>query len=256
TARRIQNWLQAWSLFTEAPGFKTFSEGFTDLLFASLGDQVARLRAHVSPERNHRTLELFALFLAAVALPDLDPEGELREFTTTALHANLLDDMLPDGVHRERSTHYHHLALRTFLAVRENARRFGLALPRDYDVRLERACEFALHCHRPDGAIPALSDSDTGSYSEPLALAARLLPRRDSLYSAPGGAHGAPPKRRCVSFARGGYFIQRSGWGDEPASFAQQRFLIFDCGPLGDGGHGHYDLLSVEIAAQGRPLIV
>lgn len=31
---------------------------------------------------------------------------------------------------------------------------------------------------------------------------------------------------------------------------------MFDCGPLGDGGHGHYDLLNIEIAANGRPLIV
>ena len=30
------------------------------------------------------------------------------------------------------------------------------------------------------------------------------------------------------------------------------RFLIFDCGPLGDGGHGHYDLLSVEAHGGGR----
>src|SRR5204863_5981923 len=167
-----------------------------------------------------------------------------------------LEDILPDGVHRERSTHYHHLALRTFLGARENARRFGLAFPGTFDTRLELACEFALHSHRPDGAIPALSDSDTGNYAGLVALAADLLQRPDLLYSATAGDRGVAPKHRYVCFPQGGYFIQRSGWGNGPASFPQQRFLIFDCGPLGDGGHGHYDLLSVEIAAQGRPLIV
>jgi len=255
-ARRIQNWLQAWSLFAEAPGFVGFGEGFADRLFSSLRDQVAHLRSNISPERNHRTLELFALFLAAVALPDMDPGAELLAFTTSALHANLLADVLPDGVHRERSTHYHHLTLRTYLAVRENARRFGFALPPDYDVRLEQACEFALHSHRPDGRIPALSDADTGNYTELLALAADLLQRADLLFVATAGDRGVPPKRRHVSFEEGGYFIQRSGWGDGPESFARQRYLIFDCGPLGDGGHGHYDLLNVEIAARGRPLII
>ena len=34
-----------------------------------------------------------------------------------------------------------------------------------------------------------------------------------------------------------------------------ERFLVFDCGPLGDGGHGHYDALSIEMAS-GRPLVV
>jgi hypothetical protein len=256
TARRIRNWIHAWTLFAEAPGFTGFAGGFTEQLFASLRDQVAHLRVHLSPERNHRTLELLTLFLAALALPDLDPDGALVAFAMSELHSNLLEDILADGVHRERSTHYHHLALRTFLGARENARRFGLAFPREYDTRLELACDFALHSHRPDGAIPALSDSDSESYAELLALAADLLQRQDLLYAATAGALGAPPQCRCVDFPDGGYFIQRSGWGDGPASFAEQRFLIFDCGPLGDGGHGHYDLLSVEIAARGRPLIV
>ena len=44
--------------------------------------------------------------------------------------------------------------------------------------------------------------------------------------------------------------MQRSGW--DPGA----RFLIFDCGPLGDGGHGHYDLLSFEAHGNGRPLVL
>ena len=48
-----------------------------------------------------------------------------------------------------------------------------------------------------------------------------------------------------MSFPDAGYHVQRDG----------DRYLIFDCGPLGDGGHGHYDLLSFEMAAGGRPEI-
>jgi len=59
-----------------------------------------------------------------------------------------------------------------------------------------------------------------------------------------------------VSFSSGGYHLQRSGWGDRGRAYADERWCIFDCGPLGDGGHGHYDLLNVEIAAGGRPLIL
>jgi hypothetical protein len=256
TARRIQNWLQAWSLFSESQAFQGFSDGFGDLLFKSLGAQVMHLRDHLSPERNHRTLELFALFLAAVALPELDGGGDLRRFALSALHENLLTDVLADGVHRERSTHYHYLTLRTYLAVRENVRRHALELSKAFDERLERACEFAMHCHRPDGAIPALSDADTVRYEGLLELAADLLERPEFRFAATAGAQGTPPGRRHADFPEGGYFIQRSGWGHDPDSFARARFLVFDCGPLGDYGHGHYDVLSVEIAADGRPLIV
>ena len=37
---------------------------------------------------------------------------------------------------------------------------------------------------------------------------------------------------------------------------AKDRYLIFDCGPLGDGGHGHYDALSLEAWAGDRPLVM
>src|SRR3954454_7154631 len=224
TARRIVNWIYAWQRLPEVM--------IGEDLFESLGAQVRHVRANLSPERNHRTLELYALLIAALALLDLEPG--LLEFAVAALHESLLTAFAPDGVHRERSTHYHVIALRSFVGARENCRRFGVALPAGFDERLARACEFARDCRRPDGTIPALSDSDSGDYTELLALAGRLLDRDDLLAS------------RAADFPAGGYFVQRE----------RDRFLIFDCGPLGDGGHGHYDALSVEAWAGERPLVM
>jgi len=256
TGRRVQNWIYAWNGFAASPEFPGFSAGTADTIMESLADQVGYLRDHLTRERNHRTLELYALFVASLALPELRNVEALLDFSVRELHANLLADIREDGVHRESSTHYHLIALRTFLAARENGRRFGVHFPDGYDDRLARACEFALHCHRPDGAIPALSDADTGSYADLLELAASLLGRPDFLYGATAGARGTPPRHCHASFADGGYFMQRSGWGSGETPFRHERFLVFDCGPLGDGGHGHYDLLNVEISAGGRPLVV
>jgi hypothetical protein len=254
--RRIQNWIYAWSRFAEQFDVEAAMPGFEQRISASLHAQVAYLRRHLTRERNHRTLELYALFVAALAVPALDADGELLRFAIRALHENLLADVLPDGVHRERSTHYHHVVLRSFVGVRENARRFHLALPPGFDERLARACDFALHCHRPDGAIPALSDSDGGSYLDLLATAGELLGRADFSYVGTRGCTGEPPASVAASFPEGGYYVQRSGWGDRGTAFADERYLIFDCGAVGDGGHGHYDALNVEIAANGGPLIV
>jgi hypothetical protein len=113
-----------------------------------------------------------------------------------------------------------------------------------------------MHCHRPDGGIPTLSDSDAGNYSDLLQLAATMLSRADFLYAATAGAKGVPPQKRYVSFPDAGYYLQRSGWGKSQTTFEQESFLIFDCGPLGDGGHGHYDMLNVEIAAGGKSLLI
>jgi uncharacterized heparinase superfamily protein len=215
TARRILNWIYA------AQRMPVRLE-----LEDSLRAQAAHVRATLSPERNHRTLELYALLIAGLALAD----RPLRDFAVRALQENLLTDFRPDGVHREASTHYHMIALRSMVGARANAGPISPA----FDERLLAACDFARAIQRPDGTIPALSDGDTGDYRPLLALAARLLGRADLLV--PGGG----------DFADGGYFVRRAG----------ERYLVFDCGPLGDGGHGHYDALSIEAWNGDAPLVL
>ncbi|HSE32578.1 MAG TPA: alginate lyase family protein [Pyrinomonadaceae bacterium] len=254
-ARRITNWIYAWNIFADSLEQSSFDSFETELI-ASISAQARHLRRNLTAERNHRTLELYALLIVALAIPEIDEEMSLLSFAVHNLAQNLLCDIRPDGVHREQSTHYHMTALRCFLGGRENARRFGFDMPEGYDDRLLKACEFALHVHRPDGLIPALSDSDTGSYLELLHLAADLFGREDFRFVATRGLEGTTPAAAHSSFQNGGYYIQRSGWGSNSTDFQDQRYLILDCGPLGDGGHGHYDLLNVEIYAQRRPLIV
>jgi hypothetical protein len=255
-ARRMLNWIYAWSAFARSPWFGGLARGYDVVLAGSLAEQARWLSQHLTAGRNHRTLELYALFIYALAFPGLDDGRELLEFALRELDANLDADFRPDGVHVEASTHYHLIVLRSFVGVRVNARRFGVALPPRFDERLQAALEFAMHCHRPDGQIPALGDADSGSYAALLSLAAGELGRPDYLYAATQGALGIAPAARNVSFPEAGYHVQRSGWGDRGSRFEDERFLIFDCGPLGDGGHGHYDLLSVEFAAGGRPLVL
>lgn len=236
-ARRVQNWLYAWRVFAESPTFDGLGDGLDERIVASVAEQAEWLRANLTPARNHRTLELYALLVIALALPELDPGTELCAFALAQLDRNLADDFRPDGVHVEQSTHYHCIVLRSFVAARENMRRFGLDPPDGFDERLARAREFAWHCRRPDGSIPMLSDADGGSYGELLELAGELLGR-------------PAPRETNVSFPDGGYYVQRSGWD------ADARFLILDCGPLGEGGHGHYDLLSLEAVAGDRALVI
>ncbi len=255
-ARRIQNWIYAWNIFADSAYFAGLCDGLDEKIVASLAEQTRYLRNHLTAERNHRTLELYALLMVALALPEAALDADLLDFTMEAFYENLLTDVRPDGVHREHSTHYHMMVLRSYLGARENLRRFGLSFPPDYDERLERACEFAMHCHRPDGGIPTLSDSDAGNYSDLLQLAASMLSRPDFLYAATSGTEGVPPKKRYVSFPDAGYHIERSGWGKGETPFNQEGFLIFDCGALGDGGHGHYDMLNVEIGSGGKSLII
>lgn len=254
-ARRVQNWIYAWNRF-KAVEEDVLDSDLSNRVVRFLWDEVLYVRDHLTKERNHRTLELYALLTASMAFPELDPGHELRHVAFVELHDNLLRDVRPDGVHREASTHYHCIALRSWLGAVRHARDAGVALPASYLTRVTAACDFALHVQRPDGRIPAVSDADGESYRDVLALAAELLGRPDWRWAASLGRSGAPPVRRSVSFPDGGYHVQRSGWGSATTPYEEERFLLFDCGPIGDGGHGHYDLLSVEVFGNGRPLLV
>jgi len=111
-ARRVQNWVYAWAAFAAAPGFPGPRADFARDLLAGIGETTAYIRENLTAERNHRTLELYALMIVALALPALDRDGELLAFAMAELHANLLADVRADGVHREQSTHYHCIVLR------------------------------------------------------------------------------------------------------------------------------------------------
>ncbi|MCP5144501.1 MAG: alginate lyase family protein [Gammaproteobacteria bacterium] len=253
SARRVQNLAYAWYLFRQHGA--TFSCGFISRLHASIKQQVAHVIADMAPERNHRTLELYAVLVAGLAFDDIDAAGYWRQLAVQGLIDNIDIDLLVDGVHCELATDYHHIVLRSYLMFLRLGKANGLKIPSASYRKVERALDFAMHIHRPDGAIPALSDSDSRDYRELLSWGALLFGRQDLLFAATGGRRGTPPATRNCWFSTGGYAVLRSAWKSDE-SYADARYLVFDCGPVGAGNHGHLDALSIEVAAYGKPLVV
>ncbi|MET0460837.1 MAG: alginate lyase family protein [Ilumatobacteraceae bacterium] len=250
SARRMQNWLYAWQRFREAGA--PVAPDVVETMTARLRADAAHLAAHLTPERNHRTLELYALVLVGLALDDRAAAAHALGLLT----ANAERDVLPDGVHRERSSDYHMIVLRSLVGAVANARAAGLAVPPALVDRTGSAATFGLHLQRPDGLTPALSDGDVGDFRPLLLRAGTLLDRPDLTWAATAGGRGTPPADRGASFPHGGYATVRSGWGDGVRDYDHEWFGVFDAGPLGDGGHGHYDHLAVELWGDGRPLVV
>ncbi|MBL8307520.1 MAG: alginate lyase family protein [Rubrivivax sp.] len=255
TGRRVQNWIYSHRQFV-GPGIAApVDAGFHRRMLLSLHEQVEHLCAHLTPKRNHRTLELMAILLAGVAFPEMKRAAFWREFALRETVANVQADLLPDGVHCELSTDYHHLALRNWLHVRRLAARHGLPVAPALDEALQRALGFSLHVHAPGGVVPSFSDGDARDWRALLDEGATLFGREDLRFVASLGAAGTPPATRMAHFADSGYHVIRSDWHPAPA-FRQAQHLVFDCGPLGEGNHGHFDALSFELFAQGRPLVV
>lgn len=256
TGRRVQNWIFAHYYFiTECRSQAVTAEFYLRFLQA-IHEQVDFLCRNLTPARNHRTLELYTIFLAAVVFPELQGARQWLEFSIQELLTNSLTDILPDGVHCELSTDYHHIVLRNFLAVKRLAVLNGIELPATFDRQVNKALTFSVYAHKPDGTIPSLSDGDTGSFVNLLQQGYEIYGDETYRYAATAGQSGSMPEHRCKAFNDGGYYVMRSGWGGHGQPYTDERYLIFDCGPVGAGNHGHLDLLSFEMAAYGKSLIV
>lgn len=252
TGRRVQNWIYSLHGFVmhDRAGRAGVDAGFFRRLLHSLHEQVEFLCEHLTPKRNHRTLELLAIFLAGVVFPEFERAAHWREFALRETLVNLRADLLPDGVHCELSTDYHHLALRNWLQVRQLAAHNGVAVPEGMDEAIERALAFGMQVHQPHGGLPSFSDGDARGFGPLLLQGARLYGRGGLFYVATQGAQGRMPAQRNAHFEASGYHVLRSGWARDA------QHLVFDCGPLGEGNHGHFDALSFELAAHGRALVV
>lgn len=256
TGRRVQNWIYAHYYFVHGKPAAAIPADFYAKFLVSLHAQVDHLCHNLTPARNHRTIELYAIFMAAVVFPEFAAAAEWLTFACRELEANLQADLRPDGVHCEQSTDYHHLVVKNYLGVKRLALANGITFAPIFDELLQQALDFAMFVHRPDGMIPSLSDGDSRSFLDLLVQGHAIYDNPAWLYVATGGREGTPPAERSRIFPHAGYTILRSGWGDATAAFRDEHYLIFDCGPLGEGNHGHLDLLNVEIAAYGKALIV
>lgn len=254
--RRIQNWIFAHYYFVGPRLPSCVTPDFYQQFLESLHRQVSYLRGHVTPARNHRTLELCAIFLCAVVFPEFAESAEWLAWSRDELVRNIQSDLLPDGVHCEQSTDYHHLVLKNYLWIKKLALLNHIDMPDPFDRLVGKALEFSLYAHRPDGMIPALSDGDSRCFLDLLQQGYEIYGGEHLVYATSRGTKGTPPVSRSQGFVDSGYYILRSGWGERGEAYQDERYLIFDCGPLGAGNHGHLDLLSFEASAYGKPLIV
>ncbi len=256
TGRRVQNWIYSYYRAVSTCPHAGVDPAFHRRMLAALAVQVDYLCDNLTPKRNHRTLELVAIFLASVVFPEMRRAAFWREFALTRLIENIDTDLLPDGVQIELSTDYHQLVTKNNLNVRRLAALNDIPFPAEADAALNRALNFCLHSHKPDGAIPSFSDGDARGFQEVLRLGAQLYDRDDLRYVASGGGEGTPPAECVAHFPDAGYTLVRDRWGTPGRLDTDAHFLCFDCGPLGEGNHGHFDALSIELAANGRSLVV
>ena len=193
---------------------------------------------------NHLLANLKALCLASVLLPEHPVLAPLLGYHTRLLRREVALQVLEDGGHYERSPMYHALVTGDLceLALVLGGSPRTASLQPTVAAAAVRATRFLETIRHPDGGLPYFNDT-TGQES----WAPSFLRRFGAARLAPGTPVAWPGD--VVRLLPTGFVVMR----------APARHLVFDCGPIGPDhqpGHAHADILSFELSAFGRRVLV
>ncbi len=279
-AFRAIAWLWVLYLLRDAKALTADRFGRIVRVLAVGGRQVEHhLSTWFSPN-THLTGEALGLLYLGCALPGLNAAAHWRHLGMAILAEHMPVHVRADGSYVEQSTHYARYTVDFLIHAIALGRRSGVEVPRELTDALRRGAVFLRNVARPDGTIPLIGDDDGGRvlFLDPgpadnvrptLAAAAAII--GDSTLAFPAGAPSeevawllgpatlyaqaaAPvstPTGGSRFFPDGGFAALRDGWGSE-ASLA-----VFDCGVhgMGNGGHAHADLGSLDLTVRGRRVI-
>jgi uncharacterized heparinase superfamily protein len=250
-----------------------------DRFFDAIDRQLAHVEQHLSyyfSPNTHLTGEALALYVVGQAFPELPASARWVTTGRRILLREIDRQILPDGGHAERSTHYQRYTLDFYLLALLTARRAGdFDAARAFASAVTRAAEFTRVIADDDGRLPLIGDDDGGmlwpiagracdDVRDSLAVAAVTLDRPDlapwgipeeAFWIAPGEAaqfaadpRGSAPLRS-TALAASGYVVLRDGEGGH---------AVFDAGAHGymNGGHAHADALALTLRIGKRPLLV
>jgi hypothetical protein len=278
-ALRVMNLITAFQVFRHSPHFDYDSLEFLLRLFQEHGNYICdNLEFSHIATSNHYLSDVVGLLW----LGEFLPEFRDCEYWQNLGFVDMLEEMdkqvLADGADYEAATGYHRFVLELFLYSFVFCRLNENEIEQESWDKLHRMLIYLRSYLRPDGFAPLIGDTDSGQvlplqrrraddHSYVLAIGAVV-------FNDPGlKLAGAEPPEELfwilgeegvrafqemsssdqyavsTSFPDAGTYIMRDG----------DLYLCFNAsgaGINGRGSHGHNDVLSIEVSAGGRALIV
>jgi hypothetical protein len=218
-------------------------------MLASLPDH-AHYNRNFHGGNNWLTMEISALATIAAYFPEYKASKEWMAYSIDTMTASMKDQVYPDGVQTELTSHYHNVALSNFELFKGICEQAGQPLPDYYNHTLEKMYSYIAHVVRPSGYRLLNNDGDRGSDRNYILQGAKKFDRPEWEFIASNGKSGTKPSDGPSYFYRwAGHFVSRSGFD------AEAHWSFFDIGPWGSG-HQHNDKLHISVSAYGRDLLV
>ncbi|AFM27165.1 heparinase II/III family protein [Desulfomonile tiedjei] len=247
-AWRLREWLWVAGATDAFHGFRPESQ---ELILRSVWEHARSLVDHQGHSNNWIVVESAALALAGLCFPGFRDARSWWKSGIRRLAIEFVRQFFRDGVHFEISPMYHAICFHALLEVREAAQKAGEQLPEIFFDPLERCGEYLAGLCRPDFTWPSLNDSGSmdKDYTALLRKAGDMFSRPDLQWIGTRGTEGRTPESGLRVFPDAGIAVMRSAY--EPDA----HFAVFRAGPAG-ASHVHEDVLSLEITAWGRPILV
>ncbi len=237
---------------------------------------------------NHLIGEAAALFAIGFLFPGFKQADQWADKALRILNDQVEKQFHADGGSVEQAMFYHHFTLGFYLMTMSFLQHNAHPLPPKIKERVQKALQFSMYMMRPDGTWPYIGDIDDARsiyFSNPThwdfrafqCFGAVWYQRPDMKFTA-GCWHeeafwmlsssdravferlrARPPENKAVFLDQSGYYVFRSGYDQN------DHFSFMDAGPLAHGvfkdetpsaAHGHADLLSIEMAPYGEPLLI
>lgn len=230
---RLVNWLICIDLFGSA---LSEDNAFMDTLTESMYLQYRHLliNQETSLRANHYWENLKTLLVCAAAFGERDVyQRVMRDF-----EGQLDEQILPDGIHFERSLMYHKLVLEGMLRVWLAAEQVGYSLPRSFLPKNQAMLNAMASLEKGMGKTPFFNDAADG-----------VAKTCDQLVVACKRLFGMDADDSITAFPDAGYYKLYDG----------DIAVMFDAGKPGPSymlGHAHCDCLSFELSYKGEPVIV
>nr|MBI1230743.1 heparinase [Cytophagales bacterium] len=219
------------------------------LMLSSLADH-AHYNRNFHGGNNWLTMEISALATVAANFPEYKQSDAWLDYSVGAMVESMKDQVYPDGIQTELTSHYHNVSLANFELFKNICDRAGKTLPDFFTQTIEDMDRYIAHAVRPDGFRILNNDGDRGSDRNLILKGAEIYNRPDWEYIATNGASGSKPKDGPSYFMPwAGQLISRSGFD------AQAHWSFFDIGPWGSG-HQHNDKLHLSVSAFGKDFLV
>ncbi len=272
---RVLSWLWVRQLLANCPCLPP--SFLSDLLksLAQHGRHISRYLSFYFSPNTHLLGEAVALFFLGTMCPQIPAAAGWQKSGWEIILAQAGLQVQLDGMHFEQSIYYHVYALDLFLHARILAERNGWQIPALLDEQIEKMAEVLLALGQC-GPPARIGDDDGGRVFDPARnLAEHLLDPLSTtaaLYHRPDfkavsgslreetvwllGKEGAtrfaqlpsPPfKAASRAFTESGLYVMAS----------EQMQLLARAGPMGAfrAGHSHCDLLSINVAIEGREIL-